>query len=117
MDVVDAGLVWIWRQKKRLVSSVLVFSRIRTSLLSQGDRATIRECLRALPNGEKVRSSLLKKVYYVRQSSRKCLAFYIVGEKPCIFKPHSLSQLEFDLPLQSAAKFRLRKSLNSVHRY
>ncbi|VDN35367.1 unnamed protein product [Gongylonema pulchrum] len=54
MDVVDAGLVWIWRQKKRLVSSVLVFSRIRTSLLSQGDRATIRECLRALPNGEKL---------------------------------------------------------------
>lgn len=54
MDVVDAGIVWIWQQKKRLINSVLVFSRIRSVMLSQGDRNTIRERLKTLPNGEKV---------------------------------------------------------------
>uniref|UniRef100_A0A0R3RGJ6 BACK domain-containing protein n=1 Tax=Elaeophora elaphi TaxID=1147741 RepID=A0A0R3RGJ6_9BILA len=55
MDVVDAGITWIWQQKKPLMSSALVFSRIRSALLSRGDRNTVQERLKTLPNGEKAR--------------------------------------------------------------
>ncbi|KAL3989898.1 BTB And C-terminal Kelch family protein [Acanthocheilonema viteae] len=54
IDVVDAGIVWIWQQKKPLISSALIFSRIRSALLSRGDRKTIQQCLKTLPNGEKM---------------------------------------------------------------
>ncbi|KHN75999.1 hypothetical protein Tcan_18187 [Toxocara canis] len=56
MDVVDAGLVWIWKQKDRLAASQLVFSRIRTAFLSPGDRSTIRQRVKALSEGEKAAS-------------------------------------------------------------
>lgn len=55
MEVVDAGLVWIWKQKNRLAASQLVFSRIRSAFLSPGDRSTIRQRVKALWEGEKVR--------------------------------------------------------------
>lgn len=57
IDVVDAGIVWIWQQKKLLINSALVFSRIRSAFLSHGDRKTIEELLKTLPNGDKVRLS------------------------------------------------------------
>uniref|UniRef100_A0A0M3J8A5 BACK domain-containing protein n=1 Tax=Anisakis simplex TaxID=6269 RepID=A0A0M3J8A5_ANISI len=56
MDVVDAGLVWCWGQKNRLEACNLVFSRIRTLFLSVGDKATIRQRIIELPDGEKVLS-------------------------------------------------------------
>uniref|UniRef100_A0A914ZGG6 BACK domain-containing protein n=1 Tax=Parascaris univalens TaxID=6257 RepID=A0A914ZGG6_PARUN len=54
MEVVDAGLVWIWKQKNRLAASQLVFSRIRSAFLSPGDKSTIRQRVKALWEGEKV---------------------------------------------------------------
>ncbi|VDK42441.1 unnamed protein product [Anisakis simplex] len=54
MEVVDAGLKWIWRQKNRLAATQLVFSRIRTAFLSPGDKSTIRQRVKSLPDGEKV---------------------------------------------------------------
>uniref|UniRef100_A0A1I7VNS6 BACK domain-containing protein n=1 Tax=Loa loa TaxID=7209 RepID=A0A1I7VNS6_LOALO len=38
INVVDAAIVWIWQQEKSLISSALVFSRIRSAFLSHGDR-------------------------------------------------------------------------------
>lgn len=64
INVVDAGIIWIWQQKKLLISSALVFSRIRSAFLSQGDRNTIQQCLKTLPNGEKVRDFLLKCFFF-----------------------------------------------------
>uniref|UniRef100_A0A915PKY4 BACK domain-containing protein n=1 Tax=Setaria digitata TaxID=48799 RepID=A0A915PKY4_9BILA len=55
MDVVDAGILWIWHQKRPLINTLLVFSRIRSTLLSPGDFNTIQERLKTLPNGEKAR--------------------------------------------------------------
>ncbi|CAG9534482.1 unnamed protein product [Cercopithifilaria johnstoni] len=54
IDVVDAGIVWIWQQKRPLINSALVFSRIRSAFLSQGDRKTIQKLLKTLPNGKKM---------------------------------------------------------------
>uniref|UniRef100_A0A8R1TST3 BACK domain-containing protein n=1 Tax=Onchocerca volvulus TaxID=6282 RepID=A0A8R1TST3_ONCVO len=55
IDVVDAGIAWICQQEKSLISSALVFSRIRSAFLSRGDRNTIQERFKTLPNGEKAR--------------------------------------------------------------
>lgn len=54
MEVVDAGILWLWQQKKRLFCTLIVFSRIRTAFLSRGDRETIRARLKTLYRGEKV---------------------------------------------------------------
>ncbi|KAM3728822.1 Twitchin [Dirofilaria immitis] len=54
INAVDAGIVWIWQQEKPLISSALVFSRIRSAFLSRGDRNTIQNRLKTLPNGEKL---------------------------------------------------------------
>uniref|UniRef100_A0A1I8EH35 BACK domain-containing protein n=1 Tax=Wuchereria bancrofti TaxID=6293 RepID=A0A1I8EH35_WUCBA len=54
INAVDAAIIWIWQQEKPLVNSALIFSRIRSAFLSDGDRNSIQERLKTLPNGEKM---------------------------------------------------------------
>ncbi|VDK84370.1 unnamed protein product, partial [Litomosoides sigmodontis] len=76
MDVVDAGIVWIWQQKKLLISSAFVFSRIRSALLSRGDCRTIEKLLKTLPNGDKMIPFIMTTL--ASTSCRRC----------CVIKEH-----------------------------
>ncbi|VDN89532.1 unnamed protein product [Brugia pahangi] len=54
INAVDAAIIWIWQQEKPLINSALIFSRIRSAFLSDGDHNSIQERLKTLPNGEKM---------------------------------------------------------------